>query len=62
MHLPKVYLEVLTPSCFITTKSTMIFSTQVDGLEIELFVIHSYLGQNENTVFQGLKVKFTAGV
>ena len=38
MHLLKVYLDLLSPSCFITTKSTTIFSTQDDGLEMELFL------------------------
>ena len=51
MHLPKVPLQGLTSSCCISTKSTLIFSTQVDGLEMELFFIHSYLVRNEKTIF-----------
>ena len=55
-----VFCDILTfsfslnPSCFLTAKSTTIFSTQVDGLEMELFFIHSYLVQSENIIFSGL--------
>ena len=40
MHLLKVPLEGLTSSCFLNAKSTPIFSIQVDGFEMEFFVIH----------------------
>ena len=43
----KVHLNVLTCLCFITTKSTTIFSTHVDGIKMELIFIHSSLVQNE---------------
>ena len=56
MHLLKVPLQGLTSSCFISTKSTPIFSTQVDGLEMELFFIHSYLVRNEKTYCVGWKI------
>ena len=60
MHLLKVYLVVWNPNCFISTKSSTIIATQVDGQEMELFCIPSYVVQNEKTIFSGLEVTFTA--
>ena len=61
MHLLKVPLEGLTSSCFITTKSTPIFSIQVDGLDIELFFYTQLSFAEWKDHFRcGLEVTFTA--
>ena len=58
MHLLKVPLEVLTSSYFITTKSTMPFSTHADGLKWNCS--YSQLsGAEWKTIFSGLEVAFT---